>query len=230
METKNVGEVDKIVKEFLDSGAKAMSVTAPFKAMAYQLADQHNLHTQNCHTGNLLIKSDTGLTIDNTDGVGLIEDIKRMNYSLKDKKILFIGNGSVIHSVLSAIEAEDPECIHLLMRNYDNLAQFKLRNNNIACFDNAICYDIIINTTPNSPENQLFMQINQLNDDALIYDMIYTQPTTLFMQTMQNINNNITTVNGIGMLIQQAKIAFIKVFNQTPNVDSLYAYFKDKFK
>ena len=60
--------------------------------------------------------------------------------------------------------------------------------------------------------------------------MIYTQPKTLFMQEMLKINSSALAINGIGMLIQQAKIAFIQIYNQQPVVDELYALFKELYK
>lgn len=218
------------VKQLFTTGVVAMSVTAPFKAQAYKLADIHNEHTLACKTGNLLINNSAEIIIDNTDGVGLIEDIKLNNMSLENKNVLFIGNGSVIHSVLSAIEAESPSCVHMLMRNYENIIEFKKRSAIVDKYTDAIFYDIVINTTPNTPENSLFSQVKRLIDGALAYDMIYTKANTLFMQTMKQGNSNIITINGIGMLIQQAKVAFEKVFNQTPDVSPVYKFLEERYK
>ena len=217
-------------QDFFAAGGAAMNVTAPFKSMAYQLANEQTVHTLDCKTGNFLVKQPQGIQLNNTDGLGLIADIQRNQISLHNKRILFIGNGSVIHSVLSAIEHERPLCIDMLMRNYANIIDFKLRSHLVGEFKPSVSYDVVINTTPNSATNSLFSQIKLLANEVLVYDMIYTQPKTLFMQEMLKINSSALAINGIGMLIQQAKIAFIQIYNQQPVVDELYALFKELYK
>lgn len=217
------------VKEFFANGGLSLNVTAPFKARAFALANKHNQHTIVCQTANLLINRDGVIIADNTDGVGLIDDFRYKGISLNGKNILIIGNGSVIHSVLSSLALENPLRIDLLMRNWDNLAQFEHSSSLIRAYDAQIAYDVIINTTPNTPENDLFAQVKQIATDAIAYDMIYTVKQTLFLQTMQQLNPQVTQANGVGMLIQQAKVAFNIVFAKMPKVAHLYPLLQAKF-
>lgn len=221
-------EFEKLAQEFFRSGGKAINITAPFKARAFALAKMHNQHALGSQTANLLINTNTGLEADNTDGLGLVADLSRMNLNLHGKNILIIGSGSVIYSVLSSLAAEKPARIDLLMRDTSKLIEFQAKSSLIKAYSQDIAYDLVINTTPNNPVNELFANIQQLAVNALAYDMSYTAKQTLFMATMEQINAQVIQANGIGMLIQQAKVGFQLVFGVMPEVESLYTLLRGK--
>jgi shikimate dehydrogenase len=217
-----IDEFESIVKKFFESGGHALNITAPFKARAYAMANKHLEHTIIPQTANVLIYSNKLLLADNTDGLGLVADLKRSSISLEAKNILILGSGSVIFSVLRSLELERPARIDLLMRNMDKLEDFMIKSPLVDEYQPELAYDLIINTTPNTPDNQLFSQVKMLNQNACAYDMIYTANKTIFMQQMEKINPKIIMLNGLGMLIQQAKFGFQRMFGIEPVVDGLY--------
>lgn len=223
-----VAEFEQFAQSFFDSGGKAVNVTAPFKARAFTLAGAYNEHALGSQTANLLINTENGLVADNTDGLGLVADLLRLKLNLHSKNILIIGSGSVIHSVLSSLAAENPARIDLLMRDTSKLSEFQTKSNLIANYSSNTAYDLVINTTPNNPDNELFAKVNKLAPNALVYDMNYIVKQTLFMSVMELLNPQVTQANGIGMLIQQAKIGFKLVFGITPQVDHLYLLLQEK--
>lgn len=215
------------VHEFFADNGYALSVTAPFKARSYGLANQHNPHTLLSQTANHLVYKDGLLIADNTDGMGLVNDLNLHLESLTNKNILIIGSGSVIYSILSSLTATHPARIDLLMRDINKLDDFILKSSLIDSYDPIIEYDVVINTTPNVSENNLFDEVKSLSKYALAYDMAYTARQTLFLQKMATINPSIKQVNGIGMLIQQAASAFQFVFGIKPSVKPIYSLLKD---
>lgn len=224
-----VDSFEKTIKNLIADDYLSINVTAPFKSRAFQMATIHGEHTIYSSTANLLIKKDNDLFADNTDGLGLIDDFTYQGISLLDKNVLILGNGSVIHSVLSSLLSEKPERIDLLMRNWSNLSQFENVSSRINKYDERVAYDVIINTTPSSNQNTLFEQIKLVSNDSIAYDMIYTATQTLFLATMEKLNPNIKQANGIGMLIQQAKVGFSRVFGVTPETKHLYPLLQAKF-
>ncbi len=223
-----IDDFEHMARDFFASGGHALSVTAPFKARAYALANRHTPQTLLSQTANHLLAKDGLLLADNTDGVGLVADLHRMGRNLKDKNILIIGSGSVIYSVLSSLEAEAPRRIDLLMRDSSKLDDFVQKSKLLDAYDDAISYDIVINTTPNMAENTLFSQVKQLSTHALAYDMIYTAKQTLFLKAMEQLNPGITQANGLGMLIQQAATAFTLLFAKSPDANALYPLLQEK--
>lgn len=220
---------ESVVKKLLSDNYLAINITSPFKARAFQIATKHCEHTIHSNTANLLIQKDNSIIADNTDGLGLIDDFTYRGVSLRGKKILILGNGSVIHSVLSSILNEKPARVDLLMRNWDNLTSFEDASVLINQYDENVSYDIVINTTPSTAQNSLFEQIKMVSNDAIAYDMIYTAKQTLFLASMEKLNPKIRQANGIGMLIQQAKVGFNKVFGIMPETKHLYPILQAKF-
>jgi Shikimate 5-dehydrogenase len=147
---------------------------------------------------------------------------------LHDKNILIIGSGSVIYSVLSSLAVENPARIDLLMRDTSKLVEFQVKSSLIKAYSQDIAYDLVINTTPNNPVNELFANIQQLAVNALAYDMSYTAKQTLFMGAMEKLNSQVIQANGIGMLIQQAKVGFQLVFGVMPEVENVYTLLQGK--
>ncbi len=204
------------VHGFFKAGGMAINVTSPFKQNAFSISDIHTSRASFCKAANFLsITNSEQILADTTDGMGLVNDlILNKNEKLINKNILIIGSGFVLDSVLLDLIANNPLSIDILARNQQRVS-FLHDKFATDCFNLQKNYDIIINTTPNSPDNTLFGMVEFINDNVLCYDMAYTK--SLFLNTMQNVNSNIRVYNGLGMLIEQAKVAFIKLFAQTPN-------------
>lgn len=220
-----LGDFATTAEKFFTNGGLAMNVTSPFKPEAFAFANNHS--SRSLQTANLLIKRNQQIFADNTDGIGLVNDIiQTHNTSLKNSKVLIIGSGGVIHSILPSIIEQSPQHIALLMRDYNKLNNYQQYGKQIYAFDNSISYDIIINTTPNTADNLLFDCITQLQQNTLCYDMSYQQSLTLFLQKMQKTNPTANLQNGLGMLVWQAYFGFVEIFNQQPDVAPVYQYLK----
>lgn len=221
---------EQTITDFFNAGGLALNVTAPFKSRAFSYANHHSMRTSGSLTANLLLNKDGKIYADNTDGIGLLDDLIYRGAQLRGKNILIIGNGSVIHSVLSELVAQYPVRIDLLMRNWDNLSAFEQRSSLVGKYDENISYDLIINTTPNVATNELFNQVRIISADAIAYDMIYTAKQTMFLAAMEQLNSHVQQFNGIGMLIQQAKVAFYNLFSIMPPTEHLYPLLQAHFE
>jgi shikimate dehydrogenase len=217
-----IDDFEHLVTNFFQNGGLALNITAPFKARAYAMANLHHHAALIAKSANLLINRDNLIGADNTDGVGLVADLTRLGIDLAGKNLLIIGSGSVIYSVLDSLEQPAPARIDLLVRDQNKLDGFVQASRLIDAYSSDVVYDVVINTTPNTLDNQLFEQVKRLSDDSLAYDMIYSAEQTLFMQQMQHLNPQVRSANGIGMLIQQAAFGFERVFSIMPKTEALY--------
>jgi len=224
----SLDEFEKVVRDFFNEGGHALNITAPFKARAYAMANRYLAHTVIPQTANVLLQDNNLLVADNTDGLGLVADLDRSGVVLQGKNILILGSGSVIYSVLHSLEIARPARVDLLMRNSDKLDEFMAKSSLLDSYNPDISYDLIINTTPNVPDNSLFQKVVRIDKSACAYDMIYTASKTLFMQQMEQLSSNVKLLNGLGMLIQQAKFGFKTMFGIEPMVDSLYPLLEEK--
>lgn len=214
----------QIVRDFFKDGGLALNVTSPFKNAAYNVADTHTSRAAFCQASNFLTHNIDGQIVANTtDGIGLVLDLQVNNkLTLENKRILIIGSGFVLESVLLDLIVCNPIAIDILARNKERLV-FLQNKFAVGEFRSEINYDLIINTIPNGRGAEIFAKITRVNNDAFCYDMNYTMDKSLFLNSMQMINPNVLGCNGLGMLVEQAKVAFIQLFNHTPDIESTFA-------
>ena len=207
------------VTGFFERGGKGLNVTVPFKEQAWKIADRRTERAELAGASNTLYKDSKGLlTADNTDGKGLVTDLK-VNHGipLAGRRILVLGAGGAVRGVLGPILAEKPAVLVIANRTvakaeglvtlFEAIAgQTRLG----ACgFEQpAEAFDIIINGTSASLQGDLPpVSANVIGADTVIYDMMYSLQTTTFNQWA--LDQGATQVfDGLGMLVEQAAEAF----------------------
>ena len=205
------------VDKFFNDGGIAINITSPFKEDAVSVSNNRTPRSLFCNVANFIHRDKlNNLITDTTDGIGLIKDIEiNLNYNLTNKKVLIIGSGAVVTSILLDIITKNPKKIDILARNINKVYNI-ITKFTINIFNDKEKYDIIINASPNIIDNNLFDQIKSVNDNILCYDLSYFK-STLFINKMYQLNKNINCVIGIGMLVEQAAVCFKILFNLTPN-------------
>ncbi|MEK9825335.1 MAG: shikimate dehydrogenase, partial [Methylotenera sp.] len=89
------------VKELIAQGYKGVNVTVPFKFEAYAMADVRQPRTLLTQAANTMLFDASGITVDNTDGAGLVRDIvNNLKHELRGKRILLLGAGGASEGVL----------------------------------------------------------------------------------------------------------------------------------
>lgn len=223
---KDNHEFAQIIQTFFAQGGYALNVTSPFKQEAYKVADIVTSRSKFCMAANFLRlnQSSSGkanIVADTTDGIGLVEGItNNLQFSLANKNILILGSGFVLDSVLLDLIIQNPFRLDVLARNQQKLDAL-CDKYHVGKYDSSIRYDLIINTVPNNVENQLLNQLTQPHDSVIAYDMSYVE-NSKFLNHMKDLNQSIKLHNGLGMLIEQAKVAFVKLFNLSPNTQVVF--------
>ena len=212
------------VAEFFSSGSGA-NVTVPFKEQAFALADQLSQRAQRAKAVNTLIKLDNGnLLGDNTDGAGLVNDLLNNNVVLAGKNILILGAGGAVRGVLEPLLAQHPAEICVVNRTVEKAEQlareFADLGSMTACGYDWIDapVDIIINGTSASLSGDLPPLADSLikAGHTVCYDMMYGKDTTVFNQWAQQ-QGAARTLDGLGMLVEQAAEAFYLWTGVRPN-------------
>src|SRR5262249_47007170 len=82
------------VAAFRARGGKGMNVTVPFKLEAYALATELSERAEQAGAVNTLKFEGQRIVGDNTDGAGLIDDIRvRLGVTLEGSRVLMLGAG-----------------------------------------------------------------------------------------------------------------------------------------
>jgi len=205
------------VRDLQDQGFKGANITLPFKQQAYCMATVTSDAAKKAEAANtLMFREDGSIFADNTDGVGLIQDLTNNHqYSLRQKKILVLGGGGAVRTIMGSLLEKAPLQIIVANRTAEkakNIAnQFKLNGELRGIGLDELepePYDLIINATsagltgdfPNLPGELITNQ-------TLCYDLLYADQTTPFIKWAQQFNPT-QCLDGSGMLVEQAAAAF----------------------
>ncbi|GAA5193975.1 shikimate dehydrogenase [Ferrimonas gelatinilytica] len=203
------------VKQFRQAGGKGANVTLPFKEEALALCDELSERARRAGAVNTLIwNDDERLLGDNTDGLGLVSDLKRHAYPLRDARILLLGAGGVARGVLLPLLSERPKRLvvanrtaHKAERLAADFSSFgPVTGVGLENLDGT--FDLVINGTSASLSGKLpDLHRVKLAEDGCAYDMAYGDSLTPF-QCWALENGARHALSGLGMLVGQAAESF----------------------
>jgi len=212
----DLGGFEQAVGNFRASGGKGLNITVPFKEEAWQLATERSDRAERAGAVNTLKFMDDKIFGDNTDGVGLVNDLT-INHQceLKGKSILLLGAGGAARGVLAPLLEQHPAELVIGNRTPDRavgLAEHFSELGNIkGCGFAALegkQFDIFINATAASLQGEVPpLPDNVLNQNAFCYDMMYGAKPTAFMNWAVN-HDAAKVSDGLGMLVEQAAESF----------------------
>jgi len=218
-------------RDFFASG-RGGNVTVPFKEQAYQLADSLTPRAQRAGAVNTLSRqADGGLLGDNTDGAGLVRDLTvNAGVSLQGKRILLLGAGGAARGVVAPILAEHPQSLVIANRTVEKAEQLAKLFADLgpvvaAGFDWLEApVDLIINATSASLAGELPPISPSLIQPGhtVCYDMMYGKGLTAFNQWASE-HGAARTLDGLGMLVEQAAEAFFLWRGVRPDSASVLA-------
>ncbi len=207
----------KTVSSFFEQGGKGLNCTLPLKELAWEYAECKTERAEISKAVNTLAMQSDGTVLgDNTDGHGLIKDLITNNsINLSNIKILVLGAGGASRGIIGPLLEKNPERIVIANRTINkakNLAEeFNKKGEIYGCGFESLKnqqFDLIINATSAS----LSSQLPPLPSDLLIkegncYDLAYgNEPTTFVRWGIKN--NASKSMDGLGMLVEQAAEAF----------------------
>jgi shikimate dehydrogenase len=204
-------------KEFFANGGKGLNCTVPLKELAWRFADRLTERAELSKAVNTLaLQNDGSILGDNTDGQGLITDlITNHDMTLSGKRILILGAGGASRGIIAPILEQSPLSLTLANRTVEkaiNLAdEFKIKGSITGCGFEQLqhnAFDLIINATSASLTDEIPpMPIEILADNGYCYDLAYSNKPTAFVRWGLE-NNALKSLDGLGMLVEQAAEAF----------------------
>lgn len=212
-----INDFAETVKKFVLEGGKGLNVTLPFKQQACEMANQLTDRAKLAGAVNTLVIEENGNLIgDNTDGVGLVNDLKS-NHSLvlSGTRILVLGASGAARGAIAALLHEKPAHLHVANRTEEkaeNLKQiFSSLGSITASGLNDIpsqIFDLIINATSSSMHNEVpAISSKFVTPNCYCYDMFYADKPTAFQRWAKN-HGAAFYYDGLGMLVEQAAEAF----------------------
>ena len=202
-------DVEKILSDVKSNKIHGINVTVPFKNTVIPFLDQLSDTAQKTQSVNTIFKNQNKLVGDNTDVYGFSEAIKLTNFNPVNKKVLILGAGGVVPSVLLALKNIGVDQITLSNRTKEKAINLKKNFPFLRVIDwgETIKSDLVINATSVGIQQNEEIKINYTKlDGKLFYDVIYNPPKTKFLENAENFGKK--AENGKNMFIYQAMKAF----------------------
>ena len=210
------GGFAQAVGNFVASKGRGLNITVPFKQEAWQLVDERSSGAERAGAVNTISIKNDKLHGDNTDGIGLINDlINNHGIEIKHKCVLLMGAGGAARGVLLPLLQQQPERLVIVNRTPDKaedlVEEFSDTGSLDACSYDDLqgqSFDLIVNATAASLENVLPPLPNGIvSPQGCCYDMMYGAAPTPFMQWAKQ-NGTANILDGLGMLVEQAAESF----------------------
>ncbi|GIZ50998.1 shikimate dehydrogenase [Noviherbaspirillum aridicola] len=217
------------VREFIAAGGRGANVTVPFKLEAHALSDELSARARAAGAVNTLRFEDGRILGDNTDGVGLVNDIVcNAGIPLSGRRILLLGAGGAARGVILPILAQAPAQLRVanrtagkaedLAREFD--AEGPVSGSGYEVLESA--FDIVINATSASLGDALPpIPPAVFAPGAFAYDMMYGREATVFMRFAAE--HGASVRDGLGMLVEQAAESFALWRGVRPHTAELLA-------
>lgn len=209
--------------QLITDGVRGCNVTVPFKFEAFQAARTQSDRAQLAQAANTLRFDEGQIHADNTDGVGLVNDIQNnAGVALAGRDVLLIGAGGAAAGALGALLMAGPRRLVLVNRTRaraDALVashkahpsmQQALQKTELKVMDLSGLngdFDVIVNASASSLAGAgVPVDGRVLRPGALACDMMYGPAAAAFMDWAHA--NGATPRDGLGMLVEQAAEAF----------------------
>ena len=210
---------------FVAAGGRGLNVTLPFKQLARGLATEVSAPVAQTGAANTLCFRDDGsVYADNTDGVGLCNDLRRLGVNLNGGKLLVIGAGGACRGILWALFQAGVRDIALSNRHPERAAQIV---EEFASYPLRVCdsaeladseFDGVINATSASLSGVVpYLPAALARSLAWGYDLVYAHGgSTPFTKWLQERGVD-RAYDGTGMLVEQAAASFYLWHGRRPD-------------
>ena len=99
-----VHEIKNFIQEIKEQRIAGCNVTVPFKKTVIPFLDKSSPEAEKTQSVNTIIFDSGDLGGHNTDIAGFDTAIKKLNFSIDGKKILILGAGGVVASIIFALK------------------------------------------------------------------------------------------------------------------------------
>lgn len=215
---------------FFATGGQGANVTVPFKEQAFARADILTERARLAGAVNTLKRLDDGKILgDNTDGVGLLEDLQRLSMITPDSRILLIGAGGAARGAIQPLLsiAREVTVINRTVAKAQQLAGIFKHCGDINAIApeeaNSAEYDLIINATSSGISGDIpLLNPAIISATTNCYDMFYHSQETAFLQWCRQ-HGAQRCADGLGMLVGQAAHAVLLWHGVLPDTSSVIA-------
>jgi shikimate dehydrogenase len=187
-----------------------INVTVPFKKTVIPYLDQLSVEAESTQSVNTIYLNNNKIIGHNTDIDGFKLGIKYSKFDPVNKKILILGAGGVVPSIIFALNKMKVSEITISNRTKEKAKNLKKLFKNLVIADWGVIpdFDMIINATSIGLkiEEEINLDLSKVGRNKFFYDVIYNIKETKFLKAGKQLGNEVE--NGKLMFIYQAFSAF----------------------
>lgn len=222
------GSLEQALRALPALGLRGANLTVPHKEAALRVCDTVDSLARRIGAVNtIVVGADGGLEGSNTDAFGLIENLRgASDWRAGDGPAVILGAGGAARSACVALIDAGVESIRIVNRTLQRAADLA---GAMAPGCSAVAWDrreealegamLLVNTTTLGMTGQpcLEIRLDALPRQATVYDIVYVPLQTGLLASARARGNPV--VDGLGMLLHQARPGFEAWFGVKPEVD-----------
>ncbi len=191
---------------------RGLNVTAPFKEQALALADEVGAAAQACGSANLLLFAAGRVRADSTDGAGLMAALKEQapQLDVRGRLVVVLGAGGAARAAVASLKAAGAD-VGVQNRTRARAETLAADLGATVTETTALAEAALVVNALSVPPG---IDMSRLRDDAVLMDMTYRPLATPFLA--QGRARGLATVDGLAMLIGQARPSFRAIFGREP--------------
>ena len=213
-------ELGEFVNEIKQKKIAGANITVPFKKSIIPYLDKLSPDAEKTQSVNTITVEKNNLIGHNTDIFGFEQAFKKFNFSIEKKRVFILGAGGVVPSIILALNNMNTSKISVSNRTKEKALSLKDRFEKISVLNWGEIpeFDIIINATSLGLKNEIInLDLNNVGQNKIFYDVIYNPSETNFLNTGKKLGN--LSENGKLMFIYQALASFELWHGIKPNID-----------
>jgi shikimate dehydrogenase len=215
-------DLEKIILKLKLGEINGINVTVPFKNSVISYIDKLTIEAKKTNSVNTIYIKDNKIIGHNTDIAGFELGLRHFKYNVSEKKVLILGSGGVVSSIVFALKKMGASHITLSNRTKSKAENIKKIFPEIQIIDWGRTgeFHMIVNATSLGLKSDDEIEINykDFGKNKFFYDVIYNPKQTNFLKKAKELGNKIE--NGKMMFIYQAHQAFAIWHKIFPEIDS----------
>ena len=225
-----VGELENLIFNVKEKKIHGINITVPFKQKIIPYLDELSFEAENTQSVNTVYLDNKKIIGHNTDIEGFEFGIKETNFDVSNKKVLVLGAGGVVPSIIFALNKMKVNKVMVSNRTKEKAENLKrmFKNIDIVEWGNIPNFDIIVNATSLglNKNDVINIDFSKIGQKKLFYDVIYNPKETNFLKIGKQLGN--MAENGKMMFIHQASSAFKIWHGIKPKITSEVIQLLDK--
>ena len=202
-------EIRNFIQDIKEQKIAGCNVTVPFKKTVIPFLDKLSLEAEQTQSVNTITFDNGDLVGHNTDIAGFDTAIKKLNFNVEGKKVLILGAGGVVPSIIFALKNMNVQELIISNRTREKAENLKVLFDNLKILDwgDLTDFNMVINATSLGLNNETIdLDFSSSGQDKLFFDVIYNPHETRFLKMGKRLGHKIE--NGKTMFVYQALEAF----------------------